>query len=99
VTRIEEALKKVTGRVWTLRIEAIPTTAVVDDVASVPPPEAPLPVRPPRRNSKEEAEKEPLVQRALEVLGAQMVRADEGFGTRPPETNLPAPAAPDDEEM
>ena len=98
VTRIEDALKKVTGRTWTLRIETIPTTDVVNDVPSVPPPETPLPVRPARRNPKEEAEKEPLVQRALEVLGAQILRADEGFGTKPPETKPPTAAIPDDEE-
>jgi hypothetical protein len=29
---------------------------------------------------REEAEKEPLLRRALEVLDAQVVRVDEGFG-------------------
>jgi hypothetical protein len=98
VTRIEEALKKVTGRAWTLRIEVIPTAAVVGDAPSVSTLEAPLSLRPARRHPKEEAEKEPLVQRALEVLGAQILRADEGFGTKPPDTKLPGAATPDNEE-
>jgi hypothetical protein len=37
----------------------------------------------PRRSSREDAEKEPLVQRALDVLGAQFVRVDEGFAATP----------------
>jgi DNA polymerase-3 subunit gamma/tau len=98
VARVEEALKKVTGRVWTLRIESSPTTAAVGDASGVLTPEAPLPVRPPRRNYREEAEKEPLVRRALDGLGAQVVRVDEGFGTTPPEAKAPAATGSDDEE-
>ncbi len=36
-----------------------------------------------RRNAREEAEKLPLVQRALDVLGAALQRVDEGFGVLP----------------
>jgi len=41
------------------------------------------PPRPPRplRNSKEEAEKLPLIRRAIEVLGATVQKVDEGFGS------------------
>ncbi len=35
----------------------------------------------PRRNDRDEAEKEPLIKRALDVLGAQILRVPEGFGT------------------
>jgi hypothetical protein len=35
-----------------------------------------------RRNPREDAEKEPLVKRALDVLGAQIVRVDDGFGEK-----------------
>jgi hypothetical protein len=98
VARVEEALKKVTGRVWTLRIETTPTTAAVGDASGVAAPEAPLSVRPPRRNYREEAEKEPLVKRALDVMGAQVLRVDEGFGTKPPEVPAPAGAGSDEEE-
>jgi hypothetical protein len=97
VARVEEALKKVTGRVWTLRIESTPTTAADGDAAGVSLPDAPPPVRPPRRNFREEAEKDPLVKRALEAMGAQVLRVDEGFGTTSPEVK-PAEAAGHDEE-
>jgi DNA polymerase-3 subunit gamma/tau len=97
VARVEDALKKVTGRVWTLRIEAIPTTAV-GSAALVSVPEAPPPVRPPRRNYREDAEQEPLVKRALELMGAQFLRVDEGFGTKPAEVKLPSGAGNHDEE-
>jgi DNA polymerase-3 subunit gamma/tau len=100
VTRIEDALKKVTGRPWTLRIETTPTTAVVGSAASVPTPEAPPGVRPPRRHPREEAEKVPLVKYALDKFGAQLVQPPpEGFGTKPPETNKPTVDGPDEEEI
>jgi hypothetical protein len=35
----------------------------------------------PRRNPKEEAEKLPLVKRAVEVLGATIQRVDDNFGS------------------
>jgi len=38
----------------------------------------------PRENTKLIAEKDPMVQRALEVLNATIVRADQGFGVYPP---------------
>jgi len=37
----------------------------------------------PRRDPREEAKKEPLVKRALEVLGAKLVHADDDFGAQP----------------
>jgi DNA polymerase-3 subunit gamma/tau len=98
VARVAEALKKVTGRGWTLRIETTPTTAAVGDASGAAAPEAPLPVRPPRRNYREEAEKELLVKRALDVMGAQVLRVDEGFGTKPPEVPAPAAGGGDEEE-
>jgi hypothetical protein len=79
VTRLEDAIRKVTGRTWNLRFEATPSTA----------PNAPLPlpgeaeevpVARQRRDFREEAEKQPLVRRAKEALGGQVIRADEGFG-------------------
>jgi DNA polymerase-3 subunit gamma/tau len=93
VTRIEDALKKVTGRPWTLRIEATPTTVVVSSASRVPAPEAPPAVRPARRNPRDEAEKEPLVKYALDKLSAQIAQPPpEGFGTKPPEGAKPSVA-------
>jgi DNA polymerase-3 subunit gamma/tau len=94
VSRLEDALRKVTGRTWNLRFETTPT----------PVPNAPLPspgeaeavrVARPRRDFREEAEKQPLVRRAKEALGGQVIRADEGFGEL---AAPPAPAGPTEEE-
>jgi DNA polymerase III subunit gamma/tau len=98
MARVEEALKKITGRAWTLRVETIPTTAVAASALRVPSPEAPSPVRAPRRNQREQAEKEPLVKRVLDVMGAQVLRVDEGFAAQPPEIKSPALVNPDDDE-
>ena len=78
VAKIEEILRKITGRSWTVRVEGGGTA---------PPAEAPPQAEPPapvaRRNHRAEAEKEPLVKRALDALGAQIVRVEEGFGEAP----------------
>jgi DNA polymerase-3 subunit gamma/tau len=85
ITRIEEAIRKRTGQRWLLRVEASSPsgTAAVEAVRTVPPQ--------PRRNPREEAEKEPLIKRALDVLGATIVRVDEGFEGTPTERR-PTPA-------
>jgi DNA polymerase-3 subunit gamma/tau len=81
VARVEGAVQKLTGQSWSLRLETVASpspakTSGPGDGASTPPPR-------PRRNSKEEAEKLPLVKRAMEVLGASLQRVDEGFGALP----------------
>jgi hypothetical protein len=99
VTRIEDALNKVTGRTWTFRIEAIPTTAVVGAASRVPASEVPPLVRPSRRNPREEAEKVPLVKYAVDKLSAQVAQPPpEGFGTKPPEGKPSVAVTPEDEE-
>jgi len=50
-----------------------------------------------RRNAREEAEKVPLVKRALEVLGATLQRVDEGFGITPAASTPHRDAAPEEE--
>jgi DNA polymerase-3 subunit gamma/tau len=73
--RIEEALRKITGQSWKLRLESIPGNgAALED-----PLVRPSVVRP-RRNEAEDAEKVPLIRRAVEVMGARIVRVDDGFG-------------------
>jgi DNA polymerase III subunit gamma/tau len=92
VTRVEEALKKVTGRPWNLRFETIP-----GDPAAEPAP-ASADNKPSRsRRQREEAEREPLVKRAIEKLEAQIVSVDEGFGALPGD-GPERPAATDTEE-
>jgi DNA polymerase-3 subunit gamma/tau len=77
---IEDALRKVTGQSWKLRLETTPGNGA----APTEPPALSSAVRP-RRNDKDEAEKIPIVRRAVEVMGAQVIRVDEGFGAAPPE--------------
>jgi DNA polymerase III subunit gamma/tau len=77
LAKIEEAVRKGTGHTWILRVEggASPAPAMA--------PETPPPAPQPRRNHRAEAEKEPLVKRALDALGAQIVRVEDGFGETP----------------
>jgi DNA polymerase III subunit gamma/tau len=80
LAKIEEAVRKGTGHPWILRVEGGAAPAPATTPAPVV--EAP-PAPPPRRNHRAEAEKEPLVKRALDALGAQIVRVEDGFGEAP----------------
>jgi hypothetical protein len=65
----------VTGKAWTVRVEADASAAQpVDETGGRPSPGRARP------GAKEEAEKLPLIRRAVEVLGATIQRVDEGFG-------------------
>jgi DNA polymerase III subunit gamma/tau len=77
VTRIEELLRKITGQACQLRIEAV---SVAEAPASAPD-AAVLPSR--YRRQRAEAVQAPLLQRAIDVLGAQIIQVDEGFGAAP----------------
>jgi DNA polymerase-3 subunit gamma/tau len=78
--RIEEALRKVTGHPCQLRIESVGSGAV----AASPEAAARATTSQPRsRLQRAEAVQEPLLRRAVDVLGAQLVHMDEGFGTAP----------------
>jgi hypothetical protein len=89
VAQVEAALRTITGRPWSFRVEALGAAAA----APLAPPGAPAEETPsrPRRNPRDEAEKLPLIQRAREVLGATVQRVDEGFGEAP-EPPGPGPA-------
>jgi DNA polymerase-3 subunit gamma/tau len=101
LSRLENELAKITGQGWKVRIE----TGV--NLASE---QQPLPIRSPAdaesglakaRRLREEAETVPLIKRAMEVLGAQVVRVDEDFSTAattPAETARPAIEEPDETE-
>jgi DNA polymerase-3 subunit gamma/tau len=81
IARIEDKLRGATGKAWSLRTELIRA-----ERAQGTAPPALVTARPPRRNDREEAEKGPLVRRVKDVLGGQIVFAEEGFGleTAPP---------------
>jgi DNA polymerase-3 subunit gamma/tau len=78
IARIETALRKVTGKAWTVRIESASPATPEAGGNSVEAARA-------RRSPKEEAEKVALVKRAVEVFGAAVLRVDEGFGTAVPD--------------
>jgi DNA polymerase-3 subunit gamma/tau len=80
VRRVEEAVRKLAGPAWGFRVESGPAAA--ENEAAGSPEGSPAPSAPrPRRNLKEEAEKVPLVRRAMDVLGATIQRVDDGFGS------------------
>jgi DNA polymerase-3 subunit gamma/tau len=68
---VEAALRELTGQPWLLQVEDLSDTASLNSPS----------VSSPRRNAREEAEKLPLVKRAIDVLGASLQRVDEGFGS------------------
>ena len=71
VARIEEALRRVTEKPWVVKIEVDAATAPLVMAETAP--------AKPKAMPKEEAEKVPVVKRALDVLGATIQRVDEGF--------------------
>ncbi len=93
VARIEEAIRKVTGQTWSIRVESVSNTA-----AALPALAAETENSQSRsRRQRIEAMQAPLVKRAFELLGAQFVQMDEGFGAAPAEPVQPR-EAPDGEE-
>jgi DNA polymerase-3 subunit gamma/tau len=80
--RIEEALRKVTGRAYALRIEA--GAGAPDTDASSAHGSGAAETSPERaRRQRDEVLQAPLIQRAVETLGAQVIRLDDGFGAAP----------------
>jgi len=73
---VEAALLELTGQPWIVRVEGGANAVSPSDLA---PAEGSLR----SRNAREEAEKLPLVRRAIDILGASLQRVDEGFGILP----------------
>lgn len=73
VTRIEELFKNATGHPVSLRFE------LLTDAQPVPVAETTPALKP--QEQRKAALQEPLVRQAVEHLGAQLLRHDEGFGT------------------
>jgi DNA polymerase-3 subunit gamma/tau len=98
--RLEETLRKTTGRSWTLRVESIAAPPAGTSGQPRAAEQAPAAPRGPgaKRNHKEEAERLPLIQRAMEVLGASVHRMDEGFGSTPEVRPEPEDRPENDEE-
>jgi DNA polymerase III subunit gamma/tau len=68
---VEAALKELTGQPWVLQVEDS------SDAANLKSPGAANP----RRNAREEAEKLPLIKRAIDALGATFQHVDPNFGS------------------
>jgi DNA polymerase-3 subunit gamma/tau len=92
VARLEDGLRRLTGAAWTVRIES--GSGEATSAAATAPADTNNTVSRYRRQ-RTEAMKEPLVKRAMEVLGAQIVEVEEGFGGCPAE---PVEASADNEE-
>jgi DNA polymerase III subunit gamma/tau len=74
---IEDALRRVSGQSWKLRLETLPGNGDVPADQPVPASE----VRP-RRSDKEAAAQVPVVRRAIDLLGGEVWRVDEGFAEK-----------------
>jgi hypothetical protein len=81
VEQVERTLRAITGHPCNVRIEAAggeqPATAKDRPTEDTENSQSRY------RRQRSEAVKEPLIRRAMEVLGAQLVDMDEGFGTAP----------------
>jgi DNA polymerase-3 subunit gamma/tau len=92
--KVEDALRRVTGEAWSVRIDTLDSAPVATGEKSGDEAESQSRLR----RQQAEAMKEPLIKRAFEVLGAQFVGAPEdGFGSSAPAT-LERPEPPDSEE-
>jgi DNA polymerase-3 subunit gamma/tau len=78
VQRIDESLRKVTGHAWQLRIESVGSGAVAAPAEAAADATTP---QPRSRLKRAEAVQDPLLKRAVDVLGAQIVHMDDDFGT------------------
>jgi hypothetical protein len=96
---VEEALHKITGRAWNVRIEAAPGEASGGASArrgEAAPGENGAETAVPSRSRRPKSEllQQPLIQRAMDLMGAQVLHMDEGFGSAPA---APAPRAVTDD--
>jgi hypothetical protein len=94
--RIEEVVRKVTGQAYQLRVESVSGDS--NGLAEAPAADDAADSSSRHRGHAAAVENEPLIQRAIEVLGARFVRerTDEGFGAVP--TAPPERAGPTGEE-
>ena len=81
VARIQDAIRKVTGQFWTIRVEA-----GGEEVGAARKAATLEPATSSYRRQRAEAGQEPLVKRAMDQLGAQIVHVDDGFGVAPAES-------------
>jgi DNA polymerase-3 subunit gamma/tau len=85
VARIEEIIKKVTGRAWKIRVDS--ARGAQPGAAAVETPAGTGNGLSRTQRLRQEALQRPLVKKAVDVMGAQILGMDEGFG----ETTAPDP--------
>jgi DNA polymerase-3 subunit gamma/tau len=73
IQRIQDALRRVTGREWNVRVEAAAASNGIP--ARLSPEPTPVPL-----SAGAEVLQQPLVQAAVNALGAKLLQVDEGFG-------------------
>jgi DNA polymerase-3 subunit gamma/tau len=83
MARLQEAVQKITGQAWNVRVEAPANLAAASSQKAAEPEHS----QPSYYRQRTEAGQEPLVKRAMEQLGAQILRVDEGFGKTPAQTS------------
>jgi hypothetical protein len=76
--RVEETLKKITGRPWTIRIESAGGDEPVAQGRANG--EETGPAGSLMRQQRLEAAQKPLIKTVMELMGAQIFHVDEGFG-------------------
>jgi len=81
VARIQEAIRKVTGLDWNIRVETVSGESAVSPAKTA---QDTMPSS--YRRQRADASQEPLVKRALELMAAQIVHVDDGFGAARLET-------------
>jgi DNA polymerase-3 subunit gamma/tau len=72
---VRRVLRTVTHQEWTVRVERQLAGPTATNLATTPPP---------RQDRTKDLLQLPLFKKAVEVLGAQLVRVDEGFNPTPP---------------
>lgn len=87
LARAEEVLRKIAGPAWHLRIEggadAVEQPTAVAEAENS---------QSRYRRQRAEIGQAPLIKRAVDLLGAQILHVDEGFGAQPETTPQPQPA-------
>ena len=82
ITRMQEAIRKLTGQAWNIRVESAGGESAVLPAKSAEGDSGPSSYR----RLRADAGQEPLVRRALDLMAAQIVHVDDGFGAARLET-------------
>jgi len=81
IKRIQNSLKEVTGREWNVKVE----WDTADELpAGQTATETPVPKAVTYRQRESEVATIPLINRAVEKMGARLLKMDEGFGSGEP---------------